>query len=353
MLLLLLYPAALLMMRLSVLNPAQTETLYSRSVYPIIARVVSPVFGILPFSAAEVLLCGGILAILFVIIRAAIRFRRFTFKKFLRFIITLLCIFTTGYFLFVTMWGLNYQRQPLSQNLGYTGGGPDKALLTQVMENEVQAVNSLAPKVKTKPDGSTAYSGGFAKIQAQVNDGYKVLQQKDGLLFHDITPHPKGVMLSTLMSYTSIEGIYIPFTCEPNLDTQYPDWVMPFTTAHECAHLQGFAKEDEANFVSYLACSSNPDIYFQYSAHLMAYAYVSNAMYGTDYNEWNKIALTLNAKSNADLRVYNDFINNHKSKAQDISNRVNDTYLKSQGQPGLVSYDMFVNLLAQKYRSGK
>ncbi len=153
------------------------------------------------------------------------------------------------------------------------------------------------------------------------------------------------------MAYTGIEGVFFPFTCEPNVNTDSPSFVLPFDTAHESAHFKGFAREDEANFIAYLADSLNPDPYFQYSAHMEAYIYVSNALYETDISKWQVISAKLDKRAIGDLRYYNEYITEHQSPAQNISTKVNDSYLKSQGQQGVISYDMFVNLLADKYRT--
>ena len=55
-----------------------------------------------------------------------------------------------------------------------------------------------------------------------------------------------------MLSYLGISGIFIPFTCEANVNATLPDWEIPFTACHELAHQRGFAREDEANYVGYL-----------------------------------------------------------------------------------------------------
>ena len=61
----------------------------------------------------------------------------------------------------------------------------------------------------------------------------------------------KGVATPNLLSYTETSGIYSPFTFEANINMQMPDLYFAATAAHEYAHLQGFAREDEANFISW------------------------------------------------------------------------------------------------------
>jgi hypothetical protein len=352
--LLMLLPLTYLLQYLARRNPASVEYVYSRGIYPVISRLVSGYFHIFPFSAAEILVYTLIVFIIFLIVQAIIYLCRRQIKPLVSLLLTAACFFTTGFFLFTAMWGLNYYRQPLAQNLGYKTGNPSAAELSAMMKNETDAVNSLCSHVSFYKNLCSYYTGGFGKIKAQMNAGYQALAAQGELqnrLFGGNRPYPKAILASKLMSYTGIEGIFFPFTYEPNVNTNSPSFVLPFDAAHESAHFKGFAREEEANFIAYLADSANPDPYFRYSAHIEAYIYISNALYETDNATWQKISVKLDKRAVGDLQYYNQFIVAHQSTAQNISTKVNDSYLKSQGQRGVISYDMFVNLLADKYRT--
>ncbi len=53
----------------------------------------------------------------------------------------------------------------------------------------------------------------------------------------------------------------------------------PATYCHELAHLHGYIYEDEANFISYLACIESGDDFMAYAGYLSVLAYVDNAYY--------------------------------------------------------------------------
>jgi hypothetical protein len=352
--LLMLLPLTYILQYIGRHDPTAVEYAYSRGIYPVISRLVSGYFHIFPFSAAEILVYSAIIFIVFLIVQAIVYLCRRQIKPLVSLILTAACIFTTGFFLFTAMWGLNYYRQPLAENLSYKTGTPSATELSAMMQDETDAVNSLCGKVSFDKNLRSYYPGGFGKIKTQLNAGYEALAAQGELqsrLFGGNRPYPKGVLASKLMSYTGIEGIFFPFTYEPNVNTNSPSFVLPFDAAHESAHFKGFAREEEANFVAYLADSVNPDPYFRYSAHMEAYIYVSNALYETDNAKWRSISVKLDKRAVGDLQYYNQFIQAHQSPAQNISNKVNDSYLKSQGQRGVISYDMFVNLLADKYRT--
>lgn len=336
------------------LYPETVEYAYSRSIYRIISLPVSRYFSIFPFSAAEIMVYAVSVFALFLLIQSIIYICKHKFRLLLHVVLTIVCLGITGYFLFVVIWGLNYDRLPLEKNLGYKTGTTTVKELTALMQSETDAINKLCPAVSYDSKGHSYYAGGFNKMKSTVNAGYQKLAAQSKLqdtLFGGNRPYPKGVLASKLMAYTGIAGIYVPFTCEPNVNADNPEFDLPFNAAHESAHFKGFAREEEANFVAYLADTSNPDKYFQYSAHMEAYIYLSDALYSTDNSAWKGIAKKLNKRAVNDFVYYNEYLQAHQSKAQDVSNKINDNYLKSQGQQGVISYDMFVNLLADKYRT--
>ncbi len=84
----------------------------------------------------------------------------------------------------------------------------------------------------------------------------------------------KPVQLSHWWSYTGITGMYFPFFAEANVNIDVPDSGIPATAAHELAHTRGFAREDECNFLAYLACIHHSSGDVRYSGYLSAYIFV-------------------------------------------------------------------------------
>lgn len=67
-------------------------------------------------------------------------------------------------------------------------------------------------------------------------------------------PQPKKLLVSEILSYQGLTGIYSPFTVEANYNGDMTAYNIPFTTCHELSHLRGFMQEEEANFIAFLAC---------------------------------------------------------------------------------------------------
>ncbi len=155
----------------------------------------------------------------------------------------------------------------------------------------------------------------------------------------------KPVVFSKVMSYTHITGVYSFFTGEANINIDFPDYTIPFTAAHELAHQRGIARENEANMIAFLVCINSDDAYIRYSAYLSMYEYVANALYSADQTLYTKAANNLDYRIRAEQVAYSQFFRQYaQSTTSKISGAVNDTYLKSQGTAGRVSYGMVVDL---------
>jgi hypothetical protein len=347
---LLLFPLTLLLNFICNKFPLQTEYIYSRHIYPILTQIISPITGVFPFAVAEICLYILILFCIVFIIIGIINIKKFRLIMILNFFLKLLGILALMYFLFTVMWGLNYNRMPLEQNLNYKSGAVTKTELAAMLTLQINDINAICPYIKYDSNHHSYYSGGILKMEAQTNEGYVQLA-KQNKLFDNVSVHPKTIIASYLLSYTGTEGITIPFTYEPCVNITVPEFLLPSIMAHESAHFKGFAREDEANFLSYLANCQNSDIYFRYSAHMFAYMYLSDALNQTDSNLFNKIASKLDSRATQDFEYYNQYLNRFAGPVQNVSQNINNNYLKSQGQQGVITYSYVVQLLAAQYRT--
>lgn len=350
-----LLPAALLLRSYLAARPQLTEDIYSRGIYTWLSRILAPLFGLFPFSVAQALLAALVLWVLWVVVRSCIRCVRRGPAWLLNGLLRLCAMASVLIFLFYAMWGCNYYRQPLAVNLKYKAGTPTAAELSAMTADEITKISALCPDITYGKNGQSAYPGGFSGMRTQVNAGYGWLTASESPshpLIGRAYSSPKALWFSQKLAYTGIEGIFVPFTYEPTLNTDYPAFILPFTISHETAHLKGFAREDEANFMAYLACLNNPDVYYQYSGHMNALLYLADALYATDQNQWKEQMQKLDRRAAGDFAAYNAYVQRHAGTVDKISSQVNDRYLKSQGQSGVVSYDDFVVLLADRYRTG-
>lgn len=119
-----------------------------------------------------------------------------------------------------------------------------------------------------------------------------------------------------------------------------------FTIAHEIAHGHGVTGEADANFVAYLACVNSGEPLAQYAAEYVLWRHLASEV-RSHYPE--EVAHQLAAAIPEALRKDREAIwRNHyqyKGYFPEISDAINDTYLKVQGvTAGTEDYDRFVNL---------
>ena len=185
---------------------------------------------------------------------------------------------------------------------------------------------------------------GFDQMNKHLLDAYDTFTEKYDII-QNFNSRLKPVMFSKVMSYTHITGVYSFFTGEANINIDFPDYTVPFTAAHELAHQRGIARENEANMIAFLVCVNSTDAYIRYSAYVNMYEYVTNALYSADKALYSKATGNLDLKIHAEQAAYNEFFKQYAhSVSSKVSGAVNDTYLKSQGTEGQVSYGMLVDL---------
>lgn len=331
--------------------PDVVEAAYSNGVYRVINQPLSLVTGFLPFSAAEMLIAGLVVLFIWKLVSAIRR----TVKKegrvvLLRFLSSCIVFAAIIYFLFIILWGLNYHRHPFSQIAGLDIRPASKEELVEVCEAVIERTNLLRSKVNESEKGTMTFPGGYRAVLAQAGKGYEevasVYPQLGGRY-----GTPKPVLLSRAMSMTGIWGVYFPFTAEANVNVAIPESMIPSTACHEMAHQRGFAREDEANYIASVACSMHPSVEFQYSGSASSLIHLMNSVYKHDRSEYKRLYEKFSEGVKRDWAEIDEFNNSTEGIVSDISNKINDTYLKANMQDeGVYSYGRMVDLLIAEYR---
>lgn len=346
-------PIALLIKEYLSHNALAVESLYSRLIYPPIARGLSIFTGIFSFSIAELLIYMAFFTIFYLILRFI--YRIFTspnkLQEIIKSTVNALCIFSIAYCLFLILWGFNYYRQPLAYSLGYNIEETSTADLKELCTVLISKTNQLRLKVNEKETGVMHIEGGYNSIIQRSSIGYKDISQYYPVL-GGAYGQPKAVLASHALCYYGIGGIYIPFTAEANFNKLVPDSMLPATLCHEMAHQRGFAREDEANFIAYLTCKAHTDVDFQYSGYLLALIYSMNSLYKYNTAAYNELLASYSPGVVKDLKYNSDFWKQFEGTVNDIQEKINDAYLKSNKQEdGVKSYGRMVDLLLAEYKS--
>lgn len=359
--------ALLLALALFARSPDRVESWYAARWSPVAGRALSAATSLVPASVGEVAVVASLGAILFFGGRAlaqVVRGRR-------RLRNALACgacrgleVGAVALVFFYAVWGLNYSRPDLARRLQIDrlslvpAPGTDEARdeLVRLCEEAVDAANRAYEAACGSPDAGqpSAPAGGVEAIDRALEQAYVRVAERLGLgpAFGAARGPAKPVLASVAMSYAGISGIYFPFTGEANYNRDVPWCTRPEVIAHEKAHQRGVASEDEANFVGFLACLASDDPYARYAGYLFAAGQLVSQLSRADPEAAGRIRARRAPGVARDLLDREAFWDRYRGVVEQIGRRVNDTYLRAQGdERGVGAYAFSARLIVLFARS--
>ena len=336
-------------------------------IYPFLVSTIGRISGFFSFSLCEILLYLLVISLIFTFIQAVRKTRRSLWQqkektcfsdsdmnneKASVWMVSWFSGVLLGagilMFLYVICCGINYKRTSFSEESGLMPMEYSAEELKEICIQLTEKLNELSDKVARDENGIMILSGQADKkaISAMTSLGeeYDVLS--------GYYPRSKQLIISELLSYQGLSGIYLPFTVEANYNGDMIPYNIPFTACHELSHLRGFMQEDEANFIAFLACIHDEDLDFQYSGYMLGWTYCMNALYRMDDELWSEVRVLLDEVIETDLLANNEFWNRYEGVISEVSNQMNDLYLKANGESeGVQSYSRIVELIVAYYNN--
>lgn len=308
---------------------------YSERIYRGLVETVGRVMGVFPFSAVEIGLYAGILLL------AALLLRFWKTPVFLIRIYGL--VLAALLFSYSAGCGVNYYRTPFSS---YLDIGDQEIMAEDLRELCVwltECVNAAGEELIKEEAPYTDMRSKGKRAMERLSEKYPCLS--------GYYPKPKPVLVSWILSVQQYTGVYSPFTVEANYNRDMVSYNVPHTICHELSHLRGFMREDEANFIGYLACLNSEDADYRYSGYLLGWIYAGNALAKEDMKEYIRLYGLLDTKVKEDLEENSRFWARYEGKAAETADRINDTYLKLNGQAeGTKTYGRVVDLMIRDFK---
>ena len=361
---------------------------YLTHIFPIWVNTYGRITGLFPFSVGEMMLVIGVVLLLLTIVLSVVIFivwcvKSICQKKVVKEIFTYPFIKRTikGYYLFIAwvvlivslIMTLNcfilYHASTFSETYFQTtasDGVQDEYVSTaqthsleellKVRNFVVEKCNQLALLMERDQNGAVIYEKDVeAKSVESMQELGKTYSRLKGFY-----PSPKQLASSDFFSQQYIQGYYFPFSMEANYNKVMGIMNKPSTICHELSHLRGYIFEDEANFISYLACVNSDDIFIQYSGYLSVLYYLDNDFYksiGKDWNIYTQQPAILEIVHEDNIFVTEEDwerINKNAFISTETVDEVSDVFmdmtLKANGvSDGKISYNRVVNLLLQYY----
>ena len=302
---------------------------------------LAAITNLLPFSLFEMLIFSLPLIIAIAVILTVRRIRRGRHP--LAVIVSLTATVALLLSLYQLTIGIAYDATPVGDRLGITEVEVNEDNLAQALERLTDEINALATSIDYS-SGKSDPGYTIDSISAMIAESYEKYADLPGFS-PAFSSRAKGMLLSPLMTSLELTGIYFPYTGESNVNTLYPTYDLCYTVAHEMSHQRGIMRENEANFMAFLLCYTSDDPYLKYSAAMNIYSYVAGALNATDRDRFLEIYSRLTDGPRADFAASRAVAEQYENELlAEISERVNDWFLKSNGTPGVVSYGMVVRL---------
>ena len=257
-------------------DPQRVEQYYSSTFYKDISNFQRAILGWIPFSVGDIIYIVAIIYIVFRVLRRVgilrRRYREISIRHIFHKSGSYINTFLLLYIIFNIVWGLNYNRTPVAEKIGLKLQSYTAVELEEVTCLLIDKVNHFRLKLPAKNPSTH-------KLYTKVHNAYKNASLK--YPFMEMKNHSaKSSLFSVIGSYAGFTGYYNPFTGEAQVCVDYPKFLLPYTASHEVAHQLGFAKENEANFVGYLAAVNYNDPLLKYS--------VSNTLSSIPSNSFTK-----------------------------------------------------------------
>ena len=319
---------------------------YAKTVYPFISGALNFLFSMTEVSVAQILIIAFAAFMAFYTLTTVIAliFKTERLKRLFSFLANVFCMASIIFFIFSVTCGVNYYRRSFAEEEGITVEKSAPEELSALFDDIVLRLNAAEEEF----NGITRSFRNNAELAEEYMEA---LSEKYPSLSGDYGP-PKEVNFFGWMSFSKITGFFFPFTYEANVNNTIPKISLPATMCHELAHVRGHMREDEANYIAYLACVESGDAEFAYSGLMLAYSYTASAIYSENPEAYAEISAKLSDSVKKDIAEKNEYWRKYDGIIADISDTVNDTYLKVNNRPeGVKSYGMMVDLLLAEYRA--
>jgi len=335
------------------LNPAWVERYYTFGFYPVISEILRALLGWIPFSVGDIIY---VVAFIFFVLKAWKLIRLLArrqvkeflswilFRKYIRLVLWI-------YIIFNIFWGLNYDRQGIAHQFRLNVQQYTPADLYELSSVLQQRLNFYATKVDSIKrlllnSNSILFKEGIA--------AYKNAEKQYSFLgYHQ--PSIKPSLLTYIGNYFGFTGYYNPFTGEAQLKTDVPVFTRPFIVCHEMGHQLGYAKENEANFSSYLAGRVSDNAEFRYSVYYDMYSYAMSDLLVYNLPCFIELKKSEYPQIKKDNTTYRQYLLRSRNAVEPVMSLAYDRYLKMNNQPhGKETYNEVVAwLIAYMKKYGK
>jgi len=320
--------------------PNFVETVYSNALFKWSSKLLHYAFGWIPFSMGDIIYTFlGIYALKWLYVnRQKLRMNPFGWLT------DIMAVVSIVYAAFHILWAFNYYRLPLHENLKLKTDYTTEELI-KVTRELIKQTNTLQLRLAENDSIIVIFPIEKSQLLQSVPEGFDNLSKT----YPHLKYHPKSLktsLYSVPLTYMGFSGYLNPFTNEAQVDYLLPKFRFPSTASHEVAHQLGYAAENEANFLAYLATTNHSDLYFQYSGNAFAIGHCLNDLYKRNPVEYENITKLIHKGVLKNFKEVREFWESYKNPSEALFKSSYNQFLKANNQiKGIESYSYVVALI--------
>jgi hypothetical protein len=247
--------------------------------------------------------------------------------------------------LFYWLWGFNYNRIPLEQQIGLPVISLTADTLEAMFFRQTQMVLELRAKIQ--PDSTRIIPEIMVadRLEPEVR---RYVEQQIKTLGYPVMGKVRGrqPFWEGFLFRFGASGIYNPFSGESNMERGLYFLSKPYVLAHEFSHGYGFGDEGVCNFLGYLSLSRSDNIFYRYSAELGFWRELAAAYRQVKPGVYQQFRAGLPPGFLADLEQIYQQLDRYPEFFASFRRVAYDKYLKAQGiEEGLQNYDKVIVLV--------
>lgn len=330
--------------------PTLTEQVYSRGLFVVIRNAVDYTLGFSPIPLVYFL---ALFLIGLLIYKIKNRKKGLTIGQRVKQLLFSTVAFVGAIvFFFLFLWGYNYSRIPLEEQIGFEMEPMSIEEIKQELDRNTTLITSLRQEIK----GASSYALTDAYyptdfehyLREDVKRTFKELGYPTPGRIRGRWLRPKGILLRI-----STSGVYIPFTSECHIDAGLCPIQVPYILAHEFSHGYGITDEGVCNFLGYLSCIQSENKFIQYSGHLSYWRHLAITYKSYFPEEYAEFRAALPEGILADLNSINEYQTRYPDIMPRYRDMAYDAFLKTQGiEEGIKSYGR-LGMLVKAWRKKK
>jgi len=320
--------------------PEFVETYYSKGIFLVISKFLNTAFKSIPFSVGDLLYTALIVYVLHWTIKNLKRLRTHP----IAWVLDVLSFVSLLYFMFHLFWGYNYYRVPLHTTLNLNSSYSTEQLKS-VIHRLVLKTNKLHVAITNDSLLKSTLPYEFVELTEISQAGYSQLERVYPHFKHN-GQNSKKSLFSIPLSYMGFSGYMNLLTLEAQINAAMPLNSMPTTIAHEQAHQLGYAAENEANFIAFIASIYNKNPYFNYAGYKFALRYCLQELSKRDPGAYESMLCSINPGVLEDYKETFEFWSAYNNPMEPLFKMFYSHFLKANNQvKGIESYSYVVALL--------